>query len=157
MRHKALRLFLLATLVATSLFAKPRPSKQYTIEQFMNTVAVGGASFSPDEKEILFSSDETGIRNVYAVPVTGGKARALTTSATDTTTSVSFFPGDTRFLYTRDQSGNELNHLYVREKDGSERDLTPGEKLKAGFVSWSGDRKAFFVMSNERDPKFFDV
>lgn len=158
MRQKAFRLFLLVALVATpALHAKTRPSKQYTIEQFMNTIAVGGASFSPDEKEILFSSDESGIRNVYAVPVAGGKARALTTSTTDTTTSVSFFPNDTRFLYTRDQGGNELHHLYVREKDGSERDLTPGEKLKASFEGWSGDRKSFFVRSNERDPKYFDV
>ncbi len=144
-------------LVATTLAAKTRPSKLYTIEQFMNTVAVGGAAFSPDEKEILFTSDETGIRNVYAVPVAGGKARALTTSKTDTTTAISFFPNDKRFLYTRDQSGNELNHLYVREKDGTERDLTPGNNLKAMFGSFSGDKKAFFVVTNERDQKFFDV
>jgi dipeptidyl aminopeptidase/acylaminoacyl peptidase len=143
--------------VAPALVAKTRPSKQYTIEQFMNTVAVGGASFSPDEKELLFHSDETGIRNVYAIPVTGGKARALTTSTTDTTSAVSFFPRDTRFLYTRDQGGNELNHLYVREKDGTERDLTPGEKLKANFGAWSGDGKSFFAATNERDPKYFDV
>jgi dipeptidyl aminopeptidase/acylaminoacyl peptidase len=70
---------------------------------------------------------------------------------------VSYFPSDTRFLYTRDQGGNELNHLYVREKDGSERDLTPGDKLKADFLAWSGDRKSFFVQTNERDPKFFDL
>jgi dipeptidyl aminopeptidase/acylaminoacyl peptidase len=153
---RALSVLILIALPA--LAAKTRPSKQYTIEQFMNTVAVGGASFSPNEKEILFSSDETGIRNVYAVPVKGGKARALTTSTTDTTTTaVAYFPNDTRFLYTRDQGGNELNHLYVREKDGTERDLTPGEKLKAGFLAWSGDRKSFFVQSNERDPKFFDL
>ena len=137
--------------------AKTRPSKQYTIEQFMNTVAVGGASFSPDEKEILFHSDQTGIRNVYSIPAGGGKARALTTSTTDTTSAVSYFPHDTRFLYTRDQGGNELNHLYVREKDGTERDLTPGEKLKAMFGGWSGDRKAFYVLTNERDPKYFDA
>ncbi|HUR81739.1 MAG TPA: prolyl oligopeptidase family serine peptidase, partial [Thermoanaerobaculia bacterium] len=154
---RALSLLFLLTLVPAAFAAKARPSKQYTIEQFMNTVAVSGASFSPDEKEILFSSDETGIRNVYAIPVKGGKARALTTSATDTTTAVSYFPNDTRFLYTRDQGGNELNHLYVREKDGSERDLTPGEKLKAGFAGWSGDKKSFFVISNERDPKYFDL
>ena len=155
---RALNLLFLLVLVPAALAAtKTRPSKQYTIEQFMNTIAVGGSSFSPDEKEILFSSDETGIRNVYAMPVKGGKARALTTSTTDTTTSVSFFPNDTRFLYTRDEGGNELNHLYVREKDGRERDLTPGKNLKAGFSGWSGDKKSFFVMSNERDPKFFDL
>ena len=150
-------LFVFVALAPSALAAKTRPSKQYTIEQFMNTVAVGGGSFSPDEKEILFHSDETGIRNVYSIPVKGGKARALTASTTDTTTAVSYFPHDTRFLYTRDQGGNELNHLYVREKDGSERDLTPGDKLKATFQGWSGDKKSFFVTTNERDPKFFDL
>ncbi|HEX6083530.1 MAG TPA: S9 family peptidase [Thermoanaerobaculia bacterium] len=153
---RALSLLFIVALVPAAL-AKTRPSKQYTIEQFMNTIAVSGASFSPDEKEILFSSDQSGIRNVYAIPVKGGKARALTTSTTDTTSAVAYFPHDARFLYTRDQGGNELNHLYVREKDGGERDLTPGEKLKAGFAGWSGDRKSFFVRSNERDPKYFDV
>lgn len=156
------RVFLgVCLLVSTALFAaeakKQRPSKQYTIEQFMNTTAVGGASFSADEKEILFHSNQTGIRNVYSVPVTGGAARALTSSTTDTTSAVSYFPHDSRFLYTRDNGGNELNHLYVREKDGSERDLTPGEKLKAGFFGWSGDKKSFYVMTNERDPKFMDL
>lgn len=154
--NKPLRFFVIAAFVAASALAAPRPSKLYTIEQFMNTVAVSGASFSPDEKEILFTSDETGVRNVYSVPVTGGKARALT-SSTDTTSAISYFPNDTRFLYTRDQGGNELNHLYVRQKDGSEHDLTPGEKLKASFGGWSNDYKSFFVLTNERDPKYFDV
>ncbi|HEV7766857.1 MAG TPA: S9 family peptidase [Thermoanaerobaculia bacterium] len=154
--HRALRLSLLALLLPATLLADARPKKQYTIEQFINTVAVGGASFSPDEKEILFSSDESGVRNVYSVAVSGGKAKALTTS-TDTTSAVSYFPKDTRFLYTRDQGGNELHHLYVRQKDGSERDLTPGDKLKAAFAAWSGDKKSFFVTTNERDPKFFDL
>ena len=155
--QKALRALLILTFVAVSAFAKTRPSKQYTIEQFMTTVAVGGASFSPDESEILFSSDETGIRNVYSIPVRGGKARAMTQSATDTTSAVSYFPHDARFLYTRDNGGNELHHLYVRGEDGSERDLTPGDKLKAGFAGWSTNKKTFFVETNERDPKFFDI
>ena len=49
-----------------------RPQKQYTIEQFMNTIAIGGASFSPDESRILFSSNKSGIWNAYTIPVTGG-------------------------------------------------------------------------------------
>jgi len=48
-----------------------RPSKQYTIEQFLNTTSMTGASFSADESRILFSSNKTGIWNVYAIPVTG--------------------------------------------------------------------------------------
>src|SRR5436190_23296530 len=46
-------------------------AKQYTIEQFMATIRLGGASFSSDEKSILFHSNQTGIFNVYSMPVTG--------------------------------------------------------------------------------------
>mgnify|MGYP003287356057 CR=1 FL=1 len=56
-----------------------------------------------------------------------------------------------------DRGGNENTHLYVREADGTERDLTPGEKTKANFLGWSHDRKSFYYSTNERDPKFFDV
>ncbi|MFZ2986705.1 prolyl oligopeptidase family serine peptidase, partial [Ideonella sp.] len=62
-----------------------------------------------------------------------------------------------RILYTRDQAGNEQNHLYVRELDGRKRDLTPGDKLKASFEAWNADGSAFYVSTNERDPRFFDL
>jgi dipeptidyl aminopeptidase/acylaminoacyl peptidase len=152
-----------AVLVAFSLSAAPaaerapRIPKQYTIEQFFATTGVRDASFSADEKRILFSSNQTGVYNVYAIPVTGGTPSPLTASATDTTYAVSWFPKDDRILYTRDAGGNELNHLYVRETDGKERDLTPGEKLKAEFDGWTGDRTGFWVETNERDPKYFDL
>ncbi len=151
-------MFLAAFLAATlSLAAPARPSKQYTIDQFMATTRVAGSSFSPDEKKILFSSNKSGIFNVYSVPVAGGEPVALTNSTTDTTFAVSYFPKDERFLYTRDQGGNELNHLYVRELDGKERDLTPGEKLKAQFAGWTHSGDAFYVRTNERDARYFDL
>ena len=137
--------------------ARVRTPKQYTIEQFFATTGVRGASFSSDEKRILFSSNQTGVYNVYAMPVTGGTPSPQTASATDTTYAVSYFPNDDRVLYTRDEGGNELNHLYVREANGQERDLTPGEKLKAEFDGWTGDRTGFWVETNERDPKYFDL
>src|SRR5262245_57585828 len=54
----------LATLTGASAAAAPttqRPSRQYTIDQFMATTSLNGASFSPAEDRILFSSNETGI------------------------------------------------------------------------------------------------
>src|SRR5687768_16089976 len=135
----------------------PRPSKHYTIEQFMATTSVTGASFSADEKRVLFSSNATGIFNVYSVPVAGGAATPVTSSTADSTYAVSYFPHDDRLLFTRDQGGNELNHLYVRGADGQERDLTPGEKLKAIFQGWTPAGDAFWVLTNEREPKFFDL
>jgi dipeptidyl aminopeptidase/acylaminoacyl peptidase len=131
--------------------------KRYTIEQFMATTSYVGASFSADEKSILFSSNETGIFNAYKISTAGGKAEAKTKSATDSTYSVSFFPNDDRILFTRDNGGDENNHLFVRELDGSEKDLTPGAKLKANFAGWSANDAAFYVTTNERDPRFFDL
>ena len=150
------RLVLTALLIpAVALAAQKRPSRQYSIEQFMATTRVAGSSFSADEKRILFSSNESGVFNAYSVPVAGGKATALTRSK-DTTYAVSYFPHDDRILYTRDSGGDEQNHLYLRSLDGTEKDLTPG-KLKATFLDWARDLSAFYVETNERDPKFFDV
>jgi dipeptidyl aminopeptidase/acylaminoacyl peptidase len=145
---------LLAALVAAADAKAPR---RYTIEQFLSTTTFTELAFSPDEREVLFTSDETGIPNVYTKPIAGGDAVPITRSTTDTTFAVSFFPGDGRILYTHDRGGDENNHLYVRERDGSERDLTPGYRLKAAFVKWAADKRSFFVATNERDPRFFDV
>jgi dipeptidyl aminopeptidase/acylaminoacyl peptidase len=134
-----------------------RAVHRYTIEQFMDTTRIGGSSFSPDERQVLFHSNKTGIFNVYTVSVAGGAAKQLTTSTKESTYAVSYFPDDARFIYTYDHGGNENSHLYVRELDGTERDLTPGEKTKANFLGWAHDRKSFFYSTNERDPRFFDV
>jgi dipeptidyl aminopeptidase/acylaminoacyl peptidase len=135
----------------------PRGPRRYTIEQFMATTSFTGASFSPDESRIAFSSNQSGIWNAYQLPVTGGTPEPLTKSTTDSIFSLGFFPHDNRLLFTRDQGGNEQNHIYVRELDGLERDLTPGDTLKASFSGWLADGSAFFIQTNERDPKFFDL
>ena len=80
----------------------------------------------------------------------------LATSTTDTVLAISYFPKDDRILFTRDQGGNELNHLFVRTADGQEKDLTPGEKLKASFVDFTHDDTGFYVTTNERDPRYFE-
>jgi dipeptidyl aminopeptidase/acylaminoacyl peptidase len=134
-----------------------RTVKQYSIEQFMNTERIGGCSFSPDEQSILFHTNKTDIFNVFTVPVMGGLPKQLTDSKKESMFAVSYFPNDMRFLYTCDHGGNENHHLYVMESDGQERDLTPGENIKANFLGWSHDKASFFYSSNERDPRFFDI
>jgi dipeptidyl aminopeptidase/acylaminoacyl peptidase len=133
----------------------PRQVKQYTIEQFMDTTRIGGASISSDDKSILFHSNKTGIFNVYLVPVAGGEPKQLTNSTKESTFAVTWLP-DGRFVYTYDRGGNENNHLFVQE-NGKERDLTPGEKVKAQFYGWNKPKTAFYYGTNERNPKFFDV
>jgi dipeptidyl aminopeptidase/acylaminoacyl peptidase len=130
--------------------------RKYDARTFYETTAYAGASFSADEKHILITSDASGVFNAYSVPVEGGQPRQLTDSKTSAVFGVSYFPHDDRILYTQDQGGNELNHLYVRDTDRKVRDLTPGKGLKATFDGWSDDLAHFYMQTNERDPKFFD-
>jgi len=130
---------------------------RYSIDDFLDTTRYSGASFSPDKSKVLVTSNASGIPNAYAIPVEGGAPEPLTESETDPISAVSYFPEDERFLYTSDQGGNELNHLYVKNLDGSAIDLTPGENLKASFAGWAQDDRSFFVETNERDPRYFDL
>jgi dipeptidyl aminopeptidase/acylaminoacyl peptidase len=134
-----------------------REVKQYTIEQFMNTVSIGGSSFSFDEKTILFSSNETGIYNAYTVNVGGGEPTQITDSKGDAVFAYSFFPDDNRILFRSDKGGNEIWHIYVREEDGTVKDLTPYENARAIFYGWAYDEKSFFYGSNKRDRRFMDI
>lgn len=144
---------------ATESHPAPPPSRtpRYDARTFFETVSMFGASFSHDGKRILVSSDATGVYNVYAQPVEGGAPVQLTKSTTSSNFAISYFPGDDRYLFSVDGGGDELTHIFVAEPGGATKDLTPGDKLKAQFRGWSKDRKAFYIATNERDPKFFDL
>ncbi|MDG2124771.1 MAG: S9 family peptidase [Verrucomicrobiales bacterium] len=145
---------LLATLTTTTAWSAP---DKYPIEDFLDSTSFRGASFSPDNTKILVSSDATGILNANAIPTDGSAITPLTKSTTDSVYASAYFPHDQRFIYSSDQGGNELNHVFVRQLDGTAKDLTPGEKLKASFDGFSHDTKSFFISTNERDPKYFDL
>jgi dipeptidyl aminopeptidase/acylaminoacyl peptidase len=130
---------------------------RYDARTFFETTAYTGASFSADESRLLLSSDASGVFNTYSQPIAGGPMEQLTHSKKNAIFGVSYFPKDDRILSTQDEGGNELNHLYVRESDGKVRDLTPGQKLKAMFVGWSGDLGHFYAATNERDSHYFDL
>jgi len=129
----------------------------YSAEAFFKTTSMGGSSISFDGSAVLVSSDQSGIFNAYSVPLDGSAKQALTTSTGDSTYAQTWFPKDKRIIVTKDSGGNELNHVYVREVDGTLVDLTPGEELRADFFGWHEDDEHFFILSTERDPRFFDL
>lgn len=149
----------LAAAIAPLAHAQSGPDSvpRYTAEQFYNTTSVSGASFSPDQSSILVSSDESGVFNAYSIDIATGEKTMLTDSTTDAVFAQSFFPDDRRFIYMSDSGGNELFHVYVRELDGTVKDLTPGENVRGLFAGFSHDGDSFFVMTNERDPRFMDA
>jgi dipeptidyl aminopeptidase/acylaminoacyl peptidase len=154
MRH-----FLIALLIVPAAWLSPAEAQpgRYTIEQLMAADQLGGFSFSPDSRRLLFTSNRTGIANIFVMPLEGGEARQLTHSTLETVSSLGYFPRDERILFSSDQGGNERAHIYVRELDGAIRDTTPGDRHVARFVDWAHDGLSFFVQMNDRDPRFFDL
>ncbi|MDY6889828.1 MAG: S9 family peptidase, partial [Pseudomonadota bacterium] len=124
--------------------------KTYDAKTFFDTTSIMGSSFSPSGDKVLVSSDESGIYSLYEVDVkTGSKTRL--TNFEDSTYPVRYFPNDERILFTKDSGGNERYHVYVREVDGSIKDLTPGDETRAGFAGFTKDGSQFFISSNQRD------
>ncbi|RNC86938.1 MAG: S9 family peptidase [Winogradskyella sp.] len=134
-----------------------REVKQYTIEQFMDNEAIGGGSFSHDNSQLLVSSNRSGIYNVYTVSTKGGEMTAITQSDSTSIFADAFFPEDNRMLLNADGNGDEIDHLFVRELDGTIKDITPEIGAKSSFYGWSKDKKSLYFGSNKRDPRFFDV
>ena len=162
-RKKLELLYLLKThfvLITLFLFItscmKTYSPKKYSIKQFYQNNRIGGGSFSKDETKLLVSSDESGIFNVYEIDISSGEKTQKTFSGKESFFAIDYFPGTNQILYSADKGGDELNHIYLMNEDGTTTDLTPGENEKASFAGWSKDKKSMYFTSNRRNPQFFD-
>ena len=129
----------------------------YTIKQMMDNEAIGGGSFSPDNSKLLISSNRSGIYNMYTVPTSGGELTPVTMSDSASVFAISYFPKDERMLFRMDGNGDEIFHIYVRDLDGTQTDLTPAEGARASFYGWAEDDMSFYYTSNERNPRNDDI
>lgn len=158
MKHPILILALAAFVYSCS---SPQPEvpavKSYTIGQFYKNLKVRGGSFSPDDSQLLVSSNETGIFNIYALATDGSSKEQLTSSTVETNLAISYFPEDDRMLFTADEGGNENYKLFMQSPEGGVKDLTPYDSVRNSFMGWSHDLKSMFIGSNRRDARFMDV
>jgi dipeptidyl aminopeptidase/acylaminoacyl peptidase len=71
---------------------------------------------------------------------------------------IGYLPGTENYLYSSDQGGNENDHIFLK-KPGSDSaiDITPWPGSKNYMHSWTTDKKGMFLLSNRRDPKYFDI
>ena len=134
-----------------------KPPQLYTIEQFMDVKNIFSAGFSPNESKVLLGSNETGIYNVFELNLETGEKKQLTNSTKESIYPTSYFPADDRVVYTADKGGNEIDHIFVRNTDGSDVDLIADTAAKANFYGWSHDKKLMYYSSNSRDKRFFDL
>src|SRR3546814_17156173 len=86
--------------LASPVFGEDMAPKRYTIEQLMDSDSIGGLSWSPDDRKLIFTSNRTGIANIYVMPSGGGDAVPLTHSTKETVRAIGSFPEDESILFS---------------------------------------------------------
>jgi len=133
-----------------------RNIQQYSIETLMSNNRSSGGYFSKDADKLIYSSDKSGIFNIYEVDLSTNEETQLTDSNEESFFVRGYSPNTGEVIYSADKGGNENSHIYLIRK-GNSIDLTPGENTKASFVGWTKDELGMYVISNSRDPRFFDL
>ena len=131
--------------------------KVYGIEDFFDNVSISGGYFSTDEEKIIFSSNQSGIFNVYEANIQTGKINQLTASNKESFFVRAYVPNSNDFIYSADNEGNEINHLFLKKEDDTVIDLTPNENEKSMFYKWSNDNQFLYYLTNKRDSRYFDL
>ncbi|MEM8927201.1 MAG: alpha/beta fold hydrolase [Bacteroidota bacterium] len=102
-------------------------------------------------------SNRTGIYNAYALSIEDGEMEPLTQSDSSSVFITSYFPNDDRILLRKDNNGDEIYQIYLRDSTGTMTNLTPFPGARANFYGWSEDENSFYFGSNKRNPQFTDV
>jgi dipeptidyl aminopeptidase/acylaminoacyl peptidase len=130
--------------------------QQYSIETLMSNNRSSGGYFSKDADKLIYSSDKSGIFNIYEVDLSTNEENQLTDSKEESFFVRGYSPSTGEVIYSADKGGNENSHIYLI-REGNSIDLTPGENTKASYVGWTKDELGMYVISNSRDPRFFDL
>ncbi|MEN8118889.1 MAG: S9 family peptidase [Bacteroidota bacterium] len=157
MKQSSVLLIIVLMFLSCNETEKPREVKKYSIQQFMENTDIRRNSLSFDEEKVLFTSNKSGIYNVYSVNIKNNEVKQLTHSEKSAFSSYSYFPNDNRILIKADNEGDELYHIFLRKEDGTMKDLTPDSIARALFYAWNYDQKSFIYGSNKRNKRIMDI
>ena len=115
-----------------------------------------GGYFSKDANKLIYSSDKSGIFNIYEVDLKTYEETQITDSEEESFFVRGYSPITGEVIYSADIGGNENSHIYII-RDGKSIDLTPGKNTKASFFGWTNNELEMYVISNSRDSRFFDL
>ena len=105
----------------------------YDIKEFFDNVNISGGYFSSSEEKMIYSTNKSGIVNVYEVELTSKSVAQLSFSEKESFYVRSYVPNSDDFIYSADKGGNEISHLYLQKRSGETLDLTPGINEKSIF------------------------
>ncbi|HEY9857736.1 MAG TPA: S9 family peptidase, partial [Stenomitos sp.] len=149
----------LAAIAALALLVAPiQPAlAAYPIQQYLQIRNASAGVFTPNGQDIVFSTNITGVPQLWRVPRTGGWPEQLTFYSDSVKGAVRSPKGDW-LLFSKDTGGDERTQLYLLSPDGTRTvTLTRNPKAIHTFGDWSADGKRIAYASNERNAAYFDL
>jgi dipeptidyl aminopeptidase/acylaminoacyl peptidase len=137
---------------AANLRARPVP-----IDDLYFTRSVSNASWSPDGKEILFTTDMAGRSNLWKVNSTGGWPVQLVQSD-ERQYGGTWSPDGKWIVFQQDTAGNELWDVFAVPSDGGEVvNLTNTPEIREESPRWSPDGKTIALNYKPKEGTVYDL
>ena len=131
--------------------ARPVP-----IDDLYFTRSLGGASWSPDGKEIAFIMDMSGRANLWKVGSAGGWPIQLVQSD-ERQYGATWSPDGRWIVFQQDSAGNELWDIFAVPSDGGETiNLTNTPNIREESPRWSSDGKTIALNYKPKDGTVYD-
>jgi dipeptidyl aminopeptidase/acylaminoacyl peptidase len=141
-----------AMVSASNPHARPIP-----IDDLYFTRSVTSASWSPDGKEILFTTDISGRSNLWKVNADGGWPIQLTQSE-ERQYSGTWSPDGKWILFQQDSAGNELWDIFAIPSEGGEAiNLTNTAEIREENPRWSPDGKTVALNHKPKEATVYNI
>ncbi|HEY3927075.1 MAG TPA: S9 family peptidase [Candidatus Koribacter sp.] len=136
----------------TNAAAKPVP-----VDDLFYTRRVQGSSWSPDGKQIVFTTNLTGRLNLWKVSANGGWPLQLSQSD-DRQINALWSPDGKSIAYLQDVGGNEQYQIYLVPSDGGDAtDLTHNPEYRYTWMRFSRDGKSLGFSMKKKTASSLDI
>jgi dipeptidyl aminopeptidase/acylaminoacyl peptidase len=142
----------------TQLQSHPKTDLQnFTIEKLYTTRSIGGSSWSPDGKQVVFVSNISGRQNLWLVSAEGGWPVQLTISD-QRQAEPAWSPDGRSISFVSDNDGNELWNIFlVSPQNGDVVNLTASSAASNLGAAWSPDSKRVVYMTRAKSSASYEI
>lgn len=138
--------------LSISIFAQP-----YTIEQYLNIRSASSPQLSPDGKQLVYLSNQSGTSQVWSLMLPNGKPERLTYFE-DNVSFVRWVEDGKALVFGMASGGDENTQFYWMTSQGDAIEkLTDNLKVRHNFAEVSKDGKKLYYSSNKRNRNWFDI